>query len=160
MKRFFMMAMLIVLCFVGAQAQTQPQTQPQERTVTEGPVWRVSYFKIKPGKNADHMKWLREYRMKILNEWKSAGLILDYKFFNKPVLDGPTDWDMMEAVQYKNYGDHLDYSEARSKKVDEIGQKIFGSVENRNKIWADLRDASREVVATQIIREMQIKPMN
>lgn len=156
MKRFYLIALLLGLCVVSAPAQTQPQ----ERTVTEGPVWRISSLKIKPGKSADHTKWLREYRLRILDEWKRQGLILDYKFFSQPTQANPSDWDIMEAVQYKTYSDLLDYNEARSKKMDEIGLKIFGSVENRNKVWAELRDASRDVITVQIVREMQIKPMN
>lgn len=156
MKRIYLIALLLSLCIIGAQAQAQSQ----ERTVTEGPVWRISYLKIKPGKAADHMKWLREYRMRILDEYKRQGMIMDYKFFTQPTLDSPNDWDIMEAVQHKNYNDLLDHDEARSKKIEEIGQKIFGSVENRNKVWAELRDASREIIASQIVREMQIKPMN
>jgi len=117
-------------------------------------------LKHKPGKAADHLRWTREYRMKILDEWKRQGLIMDYKYFSKPSFDSPNEWDVMEAVQYRNYADLLDYTEARSKKMDEIGLKIFGSAENRTKVWAELRDASREVIASQVIREMQIKPMN
>jgi hypothetical protein len=157
MKRFCLIALLLGFCVVGTRAQTQPQ---QERTISEGPVWRVSYLKHKPGKAADHLRWTREYRMKILDEWKRAGLIMDYKYFSKPSFDSPGEWDVMEAVQYRNYADALDYSEARSKKTEEISTKIFGSTENRNKLWAELRDASREVIASHIIREMVIKPMN
>ena len=156
MKRIYLLALLLGLCIVGAQAQTQPQ----ERIFTEGPVWRINYYKIKPGKATDHQKWLREYRMRILDEQKRAGLITDYKFFTQPAFDGPNDWDVMEAVQYKNYNELLDYSEARSKKGDEVSLKVFGSAENRTKVWAELRDASRDVIASQIIREMIIKPMN
>lgn len=156
MKRFYLIALILGFCFVGARAQTQPQ----ERIMTEGPVWRVSYLKHKPGKAADHLRWTREYRMKILDEWKRQGLITDYKYFSKPSFDSPNEWDVMEAVQYRNYADALDYSEDRSKKMTDIGQKIFGSTENRNKIWAELRDASRDVIASQIIREIVIKPMN
>jgi hypothetical protein len=54
----------------------------------------------------------------------------------------------------------LDYSEDRSKKGQEGSLKVFGTVENRTKIWAELRDASRDLVASQIVREMFIKPMN
>jgi hypothetical protein len=156
MKRLYMVALLLSLCTVGAQAQTQPQ----ERIFTEGPVWRINYYKIKPGKLTDHQKWLREYRMRILDEQKRGGLIMDYKFFTQPAFDSPSDWDIMEAVQYKNYGDLLDYSADRSRKATDIGLKVFGSDENRTKIWAELRDASRDVVASRIVREMQIKPMN
>jgi hypothetical protein len=157
MKRFFMIAMLLTFCFVGARAQT---TQPQERPVTEGAVWRVTYYKVKPGKGADHLRWLREYRIKLLEEWKRAGLITNYAIFNKPVSNGTDDWDVMDALQYRNYGEVLDYNADRSKKFEEIGLKIFGSTENRDKVWAELRDASRDVIASHIIREMVIKPMN
>jgi hypothetical protein len=156
MKRIYLVALLLGLCVVGAQAQTQPQ----ERIFTEGPVWRINYYKIKPGKATDHQKWLREYRMRILDEQKRAGLITDYRFFTQPAFDGPNDWDIMEAVQYKNYSDLLDYSVDRSKKANDVGMKVFGSIENRNKIWTELRDASRDVIASRIVREMQIKPMN
>jgi hypothetical protein len=156
MKRIYLMALLVGLFLVGAQAQIQPQ----ERIFTEGPVWRINYYKIKPGKATDHQKWLREYRMRILDEQKRAGLITDYKFFTQPAFDSPNDWDVMEAVQYKNYAELLDYSEDRSRKGNEVSLKVFGTVENRTKIWAELRDASRDVVASRIVREMFIKPMN
>lgn len=156
MKRFYLIALLLGLFSVGAQAQTQPQ----ERIFTEGPVWRINYYKVKPGKTTDHQKWLREYRMRILDEQKRAGLIMDYKFFTQPAFDSPSDWDLMEAIQYKNYAELLDYSEDRSKKGQEGSLKVFGTVENRTKIWAELRDASRDLVASQIVREMFIKPMN
>jgi hypothetical protein len=155
MKRFYMIALLLSLCAVGARAQTQPQ----ERTVTEGPVWRINYLKIKPGKADDHAKWLREYRMRILDGLKQAGLILDYKFFTQPIRDNPNDWDVMEAIEYKNYSDALDYSADNSRKSDEVSLKVFGTVENRTKVWAELRESSRDVIASQIVREMLIKPM-
>jgi hypothetical protein len=156
MKRLSLIALLLGFCFVGAQAQTQSQ----ERIFTEGPVWRINYYKDKPGKMTDHQKWLREYRMRILDEQKRAGLIMDYKYFTQPAFDSPNDWDVMEAVQYKNYSDLLDYSADRNNKANEISLKVFGSAENRTKIWAELRDASRDVISSQIVREMQIKPMN
>lgn len=156
MKRLYLIALLLGLFFVSAQAQTQPQ----ERIFTEGPVWRINYYKVKPGKTTDHQKWLREYRLRILDEQKRAGMIMDYKFFTQPTFDSPNDWDVMEAVQYKNYADALDYSAERSKKGEDVSLKVFGTVENRAKIWAELRDASRDLAASQIVREMFIKPMN
>lgn len=154
MKRFYLIALVLTFCFVGAQAQT-----PQ-RPTSEGPVWQLNYMKIKPGKGADFMKWSREYRVRMLEEWKRQGVILDYKFFTQPTRDNPGDWDVMEALLFKNYTELLEYDEAKSKKVEEIGQKIYGSAENRAKVGAELRDASREVVASQLVREMQFTPIN
>ncbi len=154
MKRLHLTIFLIGLCMIGAQAQTQ------ERNVTEGPVWRINYYKTKPGKGSDHQKWIREYRLRILEENKRAGLIMDYKFFSRPSFDGADTWDIMEASQFKNYAEALDYDETRSRKGNEVSLKVFGTVENRTKIWAELRDASRDLIASQIIREMIFKPVN
>jgi hypothetical protein len=42
---------------------------------------------------------MREYRTRILADQKSAGLIVDYKFFTKPTGDNsPGDWDIAGAV--------------------------------------------------------------
>ena len=138
--------------------EARPPAVPQGRPFTDGPVWRINYLRTKPGKNADHMRWLREYRRRILDGQKAEGLILDYKYFVKPTSDGPNDWDIAEAVLYKNYGDHLDFSEERSSKAAAVGMKVFGSDENRLKLWAELRDASREVVSSQVMRELTLRP--
>jgi hypothetical protein len=156
MKRIYLIMLLLSFCVLGEKARAQSP----ERTVTEGSVWRINYYKIKPGKTNDHARWLREYRMRILDGQKQAGLIMNYVFFNKPVRDGADDWDVMEAVEYKNYADALDYSADRSKKNDDVSLKVFGTVENRTKIWAELRDASRDLVSSQLVRAMIIKPMN
>lgn len=156
MKRIYLFMLLLSFCVLGAKAQSQSP----ERTVTEGSVWRINYYKIKPGKGDDHAKWLREYPMRILDGQKQAGLIMNYVFFNKPVRDTADDWDVMEAVEYKNFADALDYSADRSRKGEEVSLKVFGTVENRRKVWAELRDASRDVIASQLVREMIIKPMN
>lgn len=131
----------------------------QERTVTEGAVWQLNYMKIKPGKGAEFIKWSREYRVPMLEEWKRRGVILDYKFFTQPTRESPNDWDVMEALLVKNYRELLDFDEAKSKEVEEIGRKIFGSAENRTKVFAELRDASREMVASRIVREMLFTPL-
>ncbi len=149
MKKIFQITLLLSFLLIASQAKAQ------DGATTIGPVWRVTYIKIKPGKGADYMKWMREYRTRILAEQKSAGLILDYKFFTKPTSDNsPGDWDVAGAVMYRNYAEALDANEERGKKMQEIAMKVFGSVENRNKVWAELRDASNEVVSSHLIREV------
>lgn len=142
----------------AARQESRAPAAPQARPFTDGPVWRITYLRTKPGKGADHMRWLREYRRRILDGLKAEGLILDYKYFVKPTSDGPNDWDIAEAVLYKNYGDHLDFSEERSSKAAAVAMKVFGSDENRLKVWAELRDASRDVVSSQVMRELTLRP--
>ena len=78
MKRIYLITMLFCLSAIGAQAQTPPPTN------TNGPVWRVTYFKVKPGKGPEYIKFLRENTTLIFDEQKKQGLILDYKYFSQP----------------------------------------------------------------------------
>jgi|SRR5881396_1718137 len=149
MKKIFQITLLFSFLLTASQALGQ------DGTTTSGPVWRVSYVKIKPGKGADYLKWIREYRTRILAEQKSAGVIVDYKFFTKPTADSsPGDWDIAGAVMYRNYADALDANEERGRKVQEIALKVFGSRENQTKAQSELRDASSEVVSSRLIREV------
>lgn len=98
MKKIFQITLLFSFLLTASQALAQ------DGATTSGPVWRFTYIKIKPGKGADYTKWMREYRTRILAEQKSAGLIVDYKFFSKPTGDNSTgDWDIAGAVMYRNY---------------------------------------------------------
>ena len=103
MKRIIQITLLLAFSLLISQAMAQTSTS------TAGPVWRVTNYKTKPGKWADYNKWLREYRARILAEMKRAGLILDYKFYTKPVgNNSPGDWDISESVCYRNYAEALD----------------------------------------------------
>ena len=55
MKRVSLITLLLVLGFFGTQAQAQDNTTP-------GPVWRVSLYKVKPGKMNDALMDLRQNR--------------------------------------------------------------------------------------------------
>ncbi len=155
MKKIIQITVLISFSLIASQAFAQ------NNATTNGPVWRVAYIKIKTGKGADFTKWMREYRTRVLTEWKSTGVILDYRLFTKPTSDNSSgDWSIAEAVLYRNYGETLDApNEERTKKMQEITTKVFGSVENRNKVWAELRDPSSELVATRIFRELIYNPV-
>lgn len=155
MKRILQIALLVSFSLIATQ------TMAQDAATSSGPVWRIGYVKIKTGKQADHTKWMREYRTRVLAEQKKAGLILDYKFFTKPIGDNsPDDWSIAEAVMYRNYAEALDAPNAENlKKGQEIAIKVFGSVENQRKVWAELRDPSRDVVRTSIIRELIFNPV-
>ena len=46
---------------------------------------------------------LRQASKPLLDEQKRQGMIVDYKIFLKETKNGPEDWDICLAVQYKNY---------------------------------------------------------
>ena len=157
MKRMFQITLLLGSSLIASQAMAQGG--PNAAT-TAGPVWRITYVKIKPGKGADYTKWMREYRTRVLAEQKSAGLILDYKYFTKPAGDNsPGDWDQAEAVMYRNYGEALDSNAERGAKVQAIRLKVFGSAENATKVQTELRNASSELVSSHLVREMTYNPV-
>ena len=110
MKRFCLVTLLLCVCAIGAQAQT-PTATPNP--TSPGPVWRITYYRIKPGKGAEFTKDLRENSKPILDELKTQGLILDYKWFTKPTDDGPTDWDRALAIVFRNYAEALDFNAER-----------------------------------------------
>ena len=154
MKRIVQVSLLFSFLLIASPALAQDQA------TSNGPVWRITYVKIKTGKNADYMKWMQEFRIRVLAEQKSAGLILDYKFFSKPAGDNsPDDWDMASAVMYRSYADALDDNAERSKKFREIAIKVFGSLDNQTKMQTELRNASSTFVASHLVRELTINPI-
>src|SRR5712691_11955170 len=68
-----------------------------------GPVWRVTYYHIKSGQADAFWKDFRENTKPIFEEFKKAGLIVDYKTFTNPVTDHPNDWNVALSVSYPNY---------------------------------------------------------
>ena len=152
MKRFYLITMLLCLCAIGAQAQTQ------DRPFTNGPVWRITYYKIKPGKSMEYIKFLREHTKPILDEQKRQGLFLDYKYFSQPSKNGPDDWDIAYAVSFKSFAEALDFDEEKSKKVGDVSLKHYGSAEARTKA-NEQRDQMRDVLSSHLIREEIANPI-
>ena len=117
-----------------------------------GPVWRVTYFSIKPGEGDAFWKDLREHIKPLWEEYKKAGYIVEYKAFVNPVIDHPHDWDVAVAILYPNYA-ALDQLDAKGASV---AVKHYGSREaalEAVKKRAELRD----VVASHLAREVTIK---
>jgi hypothetical protein len=117
-----------------------------------GPVWRVSYYSIKPGQGDAYWKDIREHFKPIYEDFKKAGLISDYKFFTNPVSNHPNDWDAAIAILYPNWAamDELD------KKGATIAAKHYGSREAM--IDAGKRRAElRELVGSHLAHEVMLK---
>lgn len=117
-----------------------------------GPVWRITYFHIKPGQGDAFWKDFREHTKPIFEEFKKAGLISDYKTFTNPVTDHPGDWDVAISVSYPNYA-ALDQLAAKGAS---IVNKHFGSREATLESGKKLNDI-REVIASHLAREVMSK---
>jgi hypothetical protein len=117
-----------------------------------GPVWRVTYFSVKPGQGDVFWKDFRENIKPVYEEFRKAGYILDYKAFVNPVVDHPHDWDVAVGLLYPNWAalDQLDTKGAS------IVAKHYGgreaAIESGRK-----RSEIREVVASHLAREVSVK---
>ena len=156
MKRIYLTIMLLGLFAIGAQAQT-PTPTPAPAT-SPGAVFRVTYYKIKPGKTAEYIKFLREHAKPIYDEQKKQGLILDYFYFNQPTSDSPSDWEVAQVLVFRNYADALESSAERSAKVNEITLKHYGTAEARTKANDSLSDL-RDVLSTHLMRQQILNPI-
>ena len=122
MKRFVLAALAISVFCLAAPAFSQDH-------YTEGPVWRVNYLAVKPGKLQDSLKDIRENFAKVSAAAKAQGLILDYKVFLNSTSNAPDDWDIATCVLYKNWG-QLDGLTAQT---NALTLKHYGTAEARTK---------------------------
>jgi hypothetical protein len=140
-----MLVLTATLLMAGAMLAQNPNYEV-------GPVWRVTYYSIKPGEADAFWKDFRENIKPVYDEYKKAGLIVEYKAFVNPILDHPHDWDVAIGLLYPNYAalDQLD-TKGASFVVKHYGSReaAFESAKKR----ADLR----EVIASHLVREVMVK---
>jgi hypothetical protein len=146
MRKVLSMAVLTAMLFMASATLAQnPNYEP-------GPVWRVTYFSIKPGQGDVFWKDFRENIKPVYEEFKKAGYILEYRAFVNPVVDHPHDWDVAVGLLYPNWAalDQLDGKGAS------IVAKHYGGreavIESGKK-----RSDIREVVASHLEREVSVK---
>jgi hypothetical protein len=137
----------VVVCFLAVAPSFA-----QSPNYDVGPVWRVTYYSIKPGMGDVFWKDIREHFKPIYDELKKQGLISDYKLFTNPVTDHPNDWDVAIATLYPNWA-ALDQLDA---KAASIVAKHYGSREAALEA-AKKRSEFRDVVASHLAREVTAK---
>ena len=143
MRKVLLTTILVVTLFAAFPAFAQsPNFDP-------GPVWRVTYYHLKPGQGDAFWKDFRENTKPIFEEFKKAGLISEYKVFTNPVTDHLDDWNVAISISYPNYA-ALDQIAAKGAT---IVNKHFGSREAALASGKKL-DEVREVVASHLAREV------
>src|SRR5215470_6014763 len=143
MRKALLTAIVVTILFAAIPARAQnPNYDP-------GPVWRVTYIHIKSGQGDAFWKDFRDNTKPIYEEFKKAGLIVDYKTFTNPVTDRPDDWNVAISIAYPNYA-ALDQLAAKGAS---IVNKHFGSREATIASGKKL-DEIREVIASHLAREV------
>ncbi len=117
-----------------------------------GPVWRVTYYHIKPGQGDAFWKDFRENLKPVYEEAKKQGLLGDYKVWYNVTTDRPDDWDVAVGTMYPNYA-AIDQIDA---KAATISTKHYGSREAMIEAGKK-RSEIREVVASKLAREVMPK---
>ena len=153
MKKLTLLAILIC-CSLGFVQQVKAQ-----ENYTEGPVWVINYYRTKPGKFDDYMKFLRANFAKSAAKQKQAGIIVDTKVLINPTVNGPEDWDVAIAYLYSDFG-RLNYNQATEDQLQKIAEDISGE---RNKDKRDTKLDStrfplRDYIRTRFLREITLKP--
>lgn len=142
----------LALVLFAAALVTANAASAQNPNYNPGPVWRVTYYSIKPGQGDAFWKDIRDNFKPIYDEFKKAGYILDYRFWTNPVTDHPGDWDVALGVSVPNWAaiDELDAKGAT------IATKHYGSREAM--IAAGKQRAEiRETIASHLAREVVLK---
>ncbi len=117
-----------------------------------GPVWRVTYYHIKPGQGEVFWKDFREHLKPIYEAAKKEGWVTEYKVWTNVTIDHPDDWDVAVGIMYPNYA-ALDQIDAKGAS---LGVKHYGSREaalEANKKRAEFR----ETVSSKLAREVMPK---
>ena len=117
-----------------------------------GPVWRVTYFHIKPGQGEAYWKDFREHVKPVYEALKKEGLIADYKVWTNVTTDGPQDWDVALGTMVTNWA-AIDQLDARAAT---LVAKHYGSREAMLEAGRK-RNELREVVSSKLAREVMPK---
>jgi hypothetical protein len=143
MKRFYS---LIVFALILA-----PAVLAQEH-YTEGPVWRVQLIRVKPTQMDNYLASLRQGTKPLIDEEKKQGVILDYKVFLKETKNGPEDWDIAVAIQYKNHA----AMDGLAAKGEAARDKVLGGKQPAQAL-AEKRVEMREIVSSELLQEIFLK---
>jgi len=117
-----------------------------------GPVWRVTYYHIKPGQGEAFWKDFRENLKPIYDAAKKEGWFVDYKVWVNATTDHPGDWDVAVGVMYPNWA-AVDQIDA---KALTLVNKHYGSREAALEAGKK-RNEMREVVMSKLAHEVMPK---
>ena len=153
MKRLIPLTILFCCC-LGFVKQAQAQDN-----YTEGPVWVINYYRTKPGKFDDYMKFLRANFAKNSAKQKQAGIVVDTKVLLNPAVSGPDDWDVAIAYLYADFA-RLNFNQATEDQLQKIAAEITGeqNKDTRNERLDTTRLPLREYLRTRILREVTLRP--
>ena len=118
----------------------------QEAAEQPAPVWRMVYYRIKPGQAEAFWNDFRENGAPIFELAKEEGILADFMLFSNPYKAAPDEWDALLMLKYDNWKG-LDEIEARA---GEFYLEHYGA--ERLKTLEAEREAMREVLSNRAVR--------
>jgi hypothetical protein len=146
MRKILWAALLFVTFLVALP------TYAQSPNYDVGPIWRVTYYHIKPGQSEAFWKDFRENIKPIYDAVKKEGWLTDYKVWTSVTADSPNDWDVAVGIMFPNWA-ALDQIDA---KAATISAKHYGSREAMLEAGKKRNDI-REVIASKLAHEVTPK---
>ncbi|MCU1302783.1 MAG: hypothetical protein JWQ87_3067 [Candidatus Sulfotelmatobacter sp.] len=143
MKKLYGLAVFLLLIAPALLAQEH---------YTEGPVWRIQLIRVKPTHMDDYLTSLRQSTKPLMEEQKRQGTIMDYKVFMKETKNGPEDWDICVAVEYKNHA----AMDGLAAKGETLRDKILGGKAPAREL-AEKRAEIREIISSELFQEIFLK---
>lgn len=125
---------------------------PQNPNFDAGPVWRVTYFHLKPGQGEAFWKDFRENLKPVYESLKKENFITEYKVWTNSTTDSSNDWDVAVALVFANWA-ALDQADA---KAATLVAKHYGSRDAMIEAGKKRNDL-REVVMSKLAREVMPK---
>lgn len=145
-KNFFGLMLAVALVSSATNALAQ-----EERSYTEGTVTQVSSLKIMPGMFDAYMKYLASTYKGIMEEAKTAGLVVDYGVYATNARN-PSEPDLYLTVTYKNWAAR----DGLQDRMDQITGKVWGSRAGADKASVD-RGKMREQLGVEYIQRLNLK---
>jgi hypothetical protein len=135
---------------VTPDQRTQARTIEDERPWTAGSVWSVDFIRVKPGRNVEYARVLKETWAKVLEEQKKEGLVLSYKILGG-MPSNREEFTHVLMVEYPNYAafDQQD-------KFDAVLKRTIGSLGSFQEMMRE-REEFREALGTRLLREFRLK---
>jgi len=146
MKRLLWAFLLVLALSVALPARAQ------NPNYDVGPVWRVTYYHIKPGQGEAFWKDFRENLKPVYDAVRAEGMITDYKVWTNLTTDRPDDWDVAVGLLFPKWA-ALDQIDA---KAATISAKHYGSRDAMLDA-AKKRNDIRDVVMSKLAHEVMPK---
>jgi hypothetical protein len=100
----------------------------------------------------DYLTSLQQSTKPLIDEQKKQGTIMDYKIFLKETKNGPEDWDICVAIEYKNHA----AMDGLAAKGEAARDKILGGKAQGQQL-AEKRVEIREIISSELMQEIFLK---